>query len=65
MAVCCPGWIGIQLGQEHATEERPQLSLSAARSINNAAALRKFTRSLVTRVRKFIHAGGEHFEQLT
>jgi len=35
--------------------------LSPAKSINNAAVLRKFTSSLVTRVRKCIPAG--HFEQ--
>jgi len=37
--------------------------LSAARTINNAAALRKVTSSLVTRVRKCIQADGRHFEQ--
>ena len=37
--------------------------LSAARTINNAAALRKVTSSLVTRVRKCIKANGRHFEQ--
>jgi len=44
-------------------EELLQRILSAARSINNAAVLRKFTSSVVTRVRKFIQADGEHFEQ--
>ena len=38
--------------------------LSAARSINNAAALRKVTSSLVTRVRKCMEADGGHFENL-
>jgi hypothetical protein len=38
--------------------------LSAVRSINNAAVLRKVTSSLVTRVRKYMQAGGGHFEQL-
>jgi len=45
-------------------EELLQRILSAARSINNAAVLRKVTCSLVTRVRKFILADGGHFEQL-
>jgi hypothetical protein len=40
-----------------------QRILSAARSINNAAVLRKFTNSLVTHVRKCIQADGGHFEQ--
>jgi hypothetical protein len=44
-------------------EELLQRILSAARSINNTAVLRKFTSSLVTRVRKFIQAHGGHFEQ--
>jgi hypothetical protein len=44
-------------------EELLQRILSAARSINNAAVLRKVTSSLVTRVRKFIQADGGHFEQ--
>ena len=46
------------------TRELLQRILSAARSINNAAVLRKFTSSLVTRVRKFIQADKGHFEQL-
>jgi len=45
-------------------EELFQRILSAARSINNAAVLRKVTSSLVTRVRKCIQADGGHFEQL-
>jgi hypothetical protein len=44
-------------------EELLQRILSAARSINNAAVLRKVTSFLVTRVRKCIQAGGGHFEQ--
>jgi hypothetical protein len=44
-------------------EELIQQILSAARSINNAAVLRKVTSSLVTQVTKCIHADGEHFEQ--
>ena len=44
-------------------EELLQRILSAARSINNAAVLRKVTSSLVTRVRKCIQADGGHFEQ--
>jgi len=46
------------------TRELLQRILSAARSINNAAVLHKFTSSLFTRVRKFIQADGGHFEQL-
>jgi len=45
-------------------EELLQQILSVARSINNAAMLRKVTSSLVTRVRKYIQADGGHFEQL-
>ena len=45
------------------TEELLQRILSAAKSINNATVLRKFTSSVVTRVRKCIQADGEHFEQ--
>ena len=45
-------------------EELLQRILSATRSINNAAALRKVTSSLVIRVKKFIQADEEHFEQL-
>jgi hypothetical protein len=45
------------------TTELLQRILSAARSINNAAVLRKFTSSLVPRVRKCIQLNGEHFEQ--
>jgi len=63
MTDCCSGWIGTQLRQQNTTELL-QLSLSAARNINNAAVFRKFTSSLVTRVRKFIYADGGHFEQL-
>ena len=44
-------------------EELLQGILSATRTINNAAALRKVTSSLVTRVRKCIQADGRHFEQ--
>jgi hypothetical protein len=44
-------------------EELLQRILSAARSIYNAAALRKVTSCLVTRVRKCIQADGGHFEQ--
>ena len=44
-------------------EELLQRILSAARSIDNAAVLRKVTSSLVSRVRKCIQADGEHFEQ--
>jgi len=44
-------------------EELFQRILSAARSINKAAVLRKSTSSLVTRVRKCIQAEGRHFEQ--
>jgi len=40
-----------------------QRILSAARSINNAAFLRKVTNSLVTQVRKRTQADGRHFEQ--
>jgi hypothetical protein len=42
-------------------EELLQLILSAARSINKAAVLRKVTRSVVTRVRNCIQAVGGHF----
>ena len=45
-------------------EELLQRILSAARSINNAAVLRKVTSSLVTRDRKCIQADGGDFEQL-
>jgi hypothetical protein len=45
-------------------EELLQQILGAARSINNAAVLRKVTSAQVTRVRKFIQADGEQFEQL-
>jgi len=38
--------------------------LSPARSISNAAVLRKISGSVVTRVRKCIQADGGHFEQL-
>jgi hypothetical protein len=41
-----------------------QRIFSAARSINNVTALRKFTSSVVTRDRKCIQADGGHFEQL-
>jgi len=44
-------------------EELLQRILSTARSINNAAVLRKITSSLVTRVRKCIQADGGRFEQ--
>jgi phage gpG-like protein len=45
------------------TKELLQRILSAARSFNNAAMLRKVTSSLVTQVRKHIQANGGHFEQ--
>jgi len=45
------------------TEELLQRILSAARSINNTAVLRKFTSSLVTRVRKCIQTDGGHLEK--
>jgi len=45
-------------------EELLQRILSAARTNNNAAVLRKVTASLITRVRKFMHADGKHFKQL-
>ena len=45
-------------------EELVHRILSAARSINNAAVLRKVTSSLVTRVRKCMEADGGHFENL-
>jgi len=44
-------------------EELIQRLLSAARSINNTAVLRKVTSSLVIRVRKSTQADGGHFEQ--
>jgi hypothetical protein len=52
---------------EHKVNTRKELLwriLSTARSINNAAALHKFTSSLVKQVRKCIQADGGHFEQL-
>jgi len=45
-------------------EELLQRSLSPARSINNAAVLRKVTSSLVTRVRKCNQTDGGHFNNL-
>ena len=45
------------------TRELLQRILSAARSIDNSALLRKVTNSLVTRVRKCIPADRGHFEQ--
>jgi len=48
----------------NARKELLQQILSAARNINNAAALRKFTSSLVTQVRKCIQANGGYFKQL-
>jgi len=45
-------------------QELLQQILSAARSINNAAVIRKVTGHLVTRVRKCLQADGGHFEQL-
>jgi len=45
-------------------EEIIKRILSAARSINNTALLRKVTSSLVTPVRKGIQADGGHFRQL-
>jgi hypothetical protein len=44
-------------------EELHQRILSTARSINNAALLRKVTSSLVTRVRKCIQADRGYFEK--
>jgi len=44
-------------------EELGRRILSAARSINKAAVLRKVTSSVVTRVRKYIQAEGGHFEK--
>jgi len=41
-----------------------QRIFSAARSINNAAVLRKVTSSVVTRVGKFIQADGGHIKEL-
>jgi hypothetical protein len=41
-----------------------QRNVRLARSINNAALLRKFTSSLVKRVRRCIQADGSQFEQL-
>jgi hypothetical protein len=52
---------------EHKVNPRKELLqpiLSAARSINNAAALRKVTSFLVTQVRKCTQADGGHFERL-
>jgi hypothetical protein len=46
------------------TEELVHRILSAARSINNAAVLRKVTSSVATRVRKYMGADGGHFENL-
>jgi hypothetical protein len=45
-------------------EELLQRILSTAKSINNAAVLRRVTCSLVTRVRKYFQADGGHFEQI-
>ena len=45
-------------------EELLQRILGVARSINNAAVVRKVTSSLVTRHRKFNQADGAHFVQL-
>jgi len=47
------------------TEELLQRIFSVARSINNAAVLRRVTSYLVTRVRKCIQADGGHFEQFS
>jgi len=47
---------------EHEKELLQQI-LNTAKSINNAAMLRKVTSSLVTPVRKCIQADGGHFEQ--
>jgi len=44
-------------------EELYQRSFSAARTINNAAVLRRVTSSLVTRVRNCIQADGRRLEQ--
>ena len=44
-------------------EELRRRILSAARSINKTAVLRKVTSSVVTRVRKYIQADGGHFEK--
>jgi hypothetical protein len=46
-------------------EELFQRIISAARSIDNAAVLRKVKSSPVKRVRKCIQAYGGHFEQLS
>jgi len=46
-------------------EELLQWILSTARSINNAAVLRRVTSSLATRVRKCIQADGGYFEQFS
>jgi hypothetical protein len=48
----------------HKVKELLQRILSAARSKNTAAALRKVTSFLVTRVRKGIQADGGDFGQL-
>jgi saccharopine dehydrogenase-like NADP-dependent oxidoreductase len=45
-------------------KELLQRILSAVRSTNNTAALRKVTSSLVTQVIKYIQVDGGHFEQL-
>jgi len=45
------------------TRELLQRIISAARSINNVAVLRRVTSSLATRVRKCTQADGGHFEQ--
>jgi hypothetical protein len=47
----------------NAREELLHQILSAARSINNVAVLRKVTSSLVTRFIKCIQADGGHLEQ--
>jgi len=45
------------------TRELLQRILSAARSLKNAAVLRRFASSLVTEVTKYSQADGGHFEQ--
>jgi hypothetical protein len=44
-------------------QELLQRILGTARSINDAAVVRKFTSTLLTQVRKCIQADGGHFEQ--
>jgi hypothetical protein len=70
LELCC--WINsnphmirnILFTKEAHTRELLQRILSAARSINNGAVLRKVTSPLVTQVRNCIQADGGHFKQL-